>query len=104
MSEETLTAMTELFDQALTVAAEKARWAALERAVEMAGLPKATCAEFMWMGGDSNGTQRYKHRDTRNYAVLRGTEDVTDCGLALNHARSVEERWGDRPKLSWERR
>lgn len=98
------TALDGLFDQAVTLAALNARWAALERAVELAGLPTATCAEFMWMAEQPGGVHQYKHRDTRNYAMLRGTEDVNDCRMALNHARSMEERWPDRPRMSWERR
>jgi hypothetical protein len=77
-------------------------FAALVRAIEQAGLPPATVDEFMWMTESPKGVHQYKHRDTRNYAFLRGAESPEDCILALNHARSMTEKWPDRPRLAWE--
>ena len=78
------------------------KWAALERAVESAGLPKATCGEFIWMCEHPAGVHQYKHHDTRNYAHLNGTEERGDCQRAITHARSMGEKWVDRPKMAWE--
>lgn len=85
--------------EALTVAE---RWVALERAVRLAGLPKATCADFMYMG-EVRGVYQYKHCDTRNYAMLRGDDSADDCVKALSHARSMSQKWPDRPRMTWEK-
>ena len=45
-------------------------WGPLERAVNLAGLPLDTCGEFMWMCEQPQGVHQFKHRDTRQYAVL----------------------------------
>jgi hypothetical protein len=81
--------------------AQAAKWTALERAVALAGLPASVCGEFMWMC-EQAGAHQYKNRATRNYCHLRGTESRGDCEMALAHARSMGEKWADRPKMSWE--
>ena len=80
------------------------KWGALIRAVDLAGLPNETCAEFMWMCEQPAGVHQYKHRGARNYAHLRGTEDREDCERAIAHARSMAEKWPDRPRMAWELR
>ena len=52
----------------------KPDWTPLERAVSLAGRPKADCSAWMWMQEEPAGTHHYKHRGTRSY--LRLTMDT----------------------------
>ncbi len=69
-------------------------WQPLERAVQLAGLPPATCSAFMWMGEWKEGEQSYKHRATRNYARLHADSTESECLAQLNNAVSPERTWG----------
>lgn len=61
-------------------------WAPLERAVKIAGLPRETCSEFMWVGEWVQGENSYKHIVTRNYAKLRIDTPVTEAATAVHLA------------------
>ena len=62
-------------------------WAPLERAVSLAGLPRETCGEFMWMCEEPQGVHQYKHRDTRKYVKLGMHRIATVCVRELKEAR-----------------
>ncbi len=59
--------------------------------------PPEAAADFMWMCESPKGVHQYKHRDTRNYAHLTGTETREEAYAALLHAGSFDEKWKDRP-------
>ena len=65
-------------------------WKPLERAVELAGLPLATCGEFMWMQENPVGVHHYKHIDTRSYVRLTSETSAPACARDLKTARSSE--------------
>jgi len=45
--------------------------------MKAAGLPVDMCGEFMWMYRDANGTEHYKHYNTRRYVHFTGqTADI----------------------------
>jgi hypothetical protein len=58
-------------------------WAPLERAVKLAGLPRETCGEFMWIGEWAQGEHSYKHIVTRKYATLRIDTSLTEAAAAV---------------------
>jgi hypothetical protein len=66
---------------------ENPDWKPLERAVTAAGLPVATCGEFMWMCENPAGVHQYKHRDTRQYAHLTASMDTAVAVSRVKGAR-----------------
>ncbi len=56
-------------------------WAPLEAAVKAAGLPLATCGEFMWMCENPAGVHQYKHRDTRKYVHVAAAGPVDPAAV-----------------------
>jgi hypothetical protein len=65
-------------------------WTLLEAAIQAAGLPLATCGEFMWMGEWREGEHSYKHRDTRQYVRLR-KETVDGAGQVRMSRRGMPQ-------------
>jgi hypothetical protein len=64
-------------------------WAPLERAVKLAGLPRKTSGEFMWMGEWAQGEHSYKHIVTRKYARLRIDTPLTEAAAAVFSATDL---------------
>jgi hypothetical protein len=65
-------------------------WEPLKRAIQAAGLPAETCAEFMWMHEWEQGRHSYKHYGTRGYVVL--TADINDQ-TAADRVRKARCGW-----------
>jgi hypothetical protein len=64
-------------------------WAPLERAVKIAGLPAASCGEFMWMGEWTEGEHSYKHIVTRQCARLRIDTPLAEAAAAIHGAMDL---------------
>lgn len=88
-------------------------WTPLAHAIEVAGptpgqstlcltnrisLPPEAINDFMWMCENPAGVHQYKHRDTRNYAMLTGNETREEAFTALSHAYDCSQKWKDQPK------
>lgn len=75
-------------------------WGPLERAVSFvcAGNVEADPDElifsFLWMGEWRKGEHQYKHRDTRNYAILRANSSEMECRQEIKKALSWARTWG----------
>ena len=69
-------------------------WTPLERAVELAKLPKKIARGFMWMCEQPQGLHQYKHADTRNYAMLCADSTPEECRRQLDNALTMERPWG----------
>ncbi len=69
-------------------------WQPLERALALAGIAPNDAANFMWMGEWTEGSHQYKHRDTRNYAILRADSSPDTCRAELENALSTGRTWG----------
>lgn len=72
----------------------KPNWKPLERAVSMAGRPQSDVGLFMWMIENPEGVHQYKHRDTRNYAMLRADSTPDECKAELDKAFLEGRTWG----------
>lgn len=68
---------------------ERPDWGPLQRAVQAAGLPQGTCAEFMWVHEWEVGQHSYKHRDTRSYVVLTADIDSQMAATRVKRARGA---------------
>lgn len=82
----------------ITLDAMPPDWTPLLRAIELTQLPADSINDFMWMCEEPAGVHQYKHRETRNYAHLTGTETTCEALTALGHAYSMTEKWKDQPR------
>ena len=74
-------------------------WSPLERVVRLAGLPRATCGEFMWMSEDTPGVHYYKHRCTRLYVAFKHDSLIGDAIVQLQRARGEDQFMSNTCKL-----
>ncbi len=70
-------------------------WKPLERAMQLVGRPLSDCGSFMFMLESPAGTFQYKHRDTRNYAMLRADSTGGECAAELERAEHASPTWGN---------
>jgi len=69
---------------------ESPNWQPLELAVELHGLPKHTCAGWMWMSHGKDGSESYKHSASRRYIWVASNGVVYHATGLLMRASKVK--------------